>query len=637
MKEFELTRVLATAPIGRVGKERQKAMSGGMSPPESPPTTPGEPHAVEPGSSRRGGDSSAESDTPQKDVGVGRSSSDGTTPDGASHAGKLLALRESLTEKELRLLEMQQTNVALVDKNEELTARLKRERRAKADLAKLKDGAVKSKDEAAAAAELVVTKMKKLRSELKVAREATSASRAESAEYRDKWMDEKRSAAASQAAAAKAQELVQYTRDERAEARNERDTARTESANRLAEVQTLRAQLMTARREAEEAREEAKSASSRLNAVKTAANAELNAVREELEAMRRHAAEEQDERERRREEAHARTMMMMKESSDEQVKEARAQAAEARAQAAEQTRVAREAVSKAQLVAQAQSELKAKTEILLERVRETTKHAEGRASAATRHKAATREAKRQLAEARSALARAAEMKAAGPVNPAARDAVQEAFAILSGAMKQCFDHGDKSELLQQWLAGNGERKDVDGSALLAMAHRAAGALVTATTRAEEAERELEEARSDLENVRLELAATDAEHEATLAAMARETAVAGGWEDAAARAESTLAAMREELRTAKAAAAAAEERANRGKDELRMKMDRVSVWDAKKTQLNTVIARMHNRSLRSPLRMGAEAKGNVGVNGKSAPRVPGMSAERSTASRRRSLR
>ena len=70
---------------------------------------------------------------------------------------------------------MQQTNVALVDKNEELTARLKRERRAKADLAKLKDGAVKSKDEAAAAAELVVTKMKKLRSELKVAREATSA------------------------------------------------------------------------------------------------------------------------------------------------------------------------------------------------------------------------------------------------------------------------------------------------------------------------------------------------------------------------------------------------------------------------------------------------------------------------------
>ena len=287
-------------------------MSGGMSPPESPPTTPGEPHAVEPGSSRRGGDSSAESDTPQKDVGVGRSSSDGTTPDGASHAGKLLALRESLTEKELRLLEMQQTNLALADKNEELTARLKRERRAKADLAKLKDGAVKSKDEAAAAAELVVTKMNKLRSELKVAREATSASRAESAEYRDKWMDEKRSAAASQAAAAKAQELVQYTRDERAEARNERDTARTESASRLAEVQTLRAQLMTARREAEEAREEAKSASSRLNAVKTAANAELNAVREELEAMRRHAAEEQDERERRREEAHARTMMMMK-------------------------------------------------------------------------------------------------------------------------------------------------------------------------------------------------------------------------------------------------------------------------------------------------------------------------------------
>ena len=73
--------------------------------------------------------------------GDARAATDDGVPLARTHAGQLLALRESLTEKELQLLEMQQAQI----------------------------GALNARDEAMAAAEQVSSKMREMRAELKAA------------------------------------------------------------------------------------------------------------------------------------------------------------------------------------------------------------------------------------------------------------------------------------------------------------------------------------------------------------------------------------------------------------------------------------------------------------------------------------
>jgi len=513
--------------------------------------------------------------------GDARAATDDGVPLARTHAGQLLALRESLTEKELQLLEMQQAQI----------------------------GALNARDEAMAAAEQVSSKMREMRAELKAAREAAETARAESSEYREKWMEEKRASATAEAVAEKAQELVAACREERAEARNERDAARSEASDKALEAATLRGMLETASREAESIRAWSREATAKLEEEVAATKAEVSAAREAAEKSAQRAEEAKADRGQARDEAHARAMELLKKTTDERVSEAHAQVAEARAEAAEHARVAGEAVSKALAVAQVQAELKVRTAELTDRVKETQRHAEGRTAAAKRHKEAARELKRQLAEAQAALARAAAARDAPVVDPSARNAVREASSVLSGAMKRCFDAelGDDSEMLKKWLAGGGEG-DVDGSALLAVAHRVAGALLAVRTRAEDAESVAEKATNELEDLRLELTALHAERQAALAAMEREKSVASGWENAATRAESSLAAVREELRALQSSTAAADEKGNLEEDDLAAKMSRLNEWDRQKSQLDKVIQRMANRSLES-FEGGESAEGN----------------------------
>lgn len=98
--------------------------------------------------------------------------------------------------------------------------------------------------------------------------------------------------------------------------------------------------------------------------------------------------------------------------------------------------------------------------------------------------------------------------------------------------------------------------------------------MTATSRAAAAEdahgaaqEAAEEARQAVKDLRLDLAAAQAELEAVQAAAERESEVARGWEDAAARAESAWMESQQEVRAARAQAAAADERADRNKSKL----------------------------------------------------------------------
>ena len=112
----------------------------------------------------------------------------------------------------------------------------------------------------------------------------------------------------------------------------------------------------------------------------------------------------------------------------------------------------------------------------------------------------------------------------------------------------------------QWMDAGGRKDDKGASVLLAVAHRAAGALVTATSRASDAEYAAEHAMHSLEDTQLELNAVQAERDA-----------------------------------ARAAASASDERANRSNEELRDALNRLRDSDKKTQKLDEVIRRLASRS------------------------------------------
>ena len=545
---------------------------------------------------------------------------------GVADAAELLALREALSEKELQILEMRQS---MADEEEENARTLTSARKELA--AKVRESAVRAK-----------AKIRILRSELKAAREAAetereasaaeraaaASARDEMASYREKWMDEKRAAAVAEAVAEKAKEHVALAREERAEAREERDAARRETLEKTRELHALRESTEPARRESQAAIDQAQRAAARFQQVAATAEAELADARDEL---RRVARRRDDAAATRRD----RALTLLKENADERVREAITRESTAIEEAATHANIAKQAVAKAEAVALAQVELKAKTQQLIDRVAETQRHACGRADAAARHKANARELRRQLADARAAMANAAATKDLANVDPSARDAVAEASTTLADAMKQCFAVGGgedaDGETLRRWLAGitgfGGDTASVDGAALLATAQRAAGALVAATSRAAIAERAAEEAKEAVDQMCVDLDATRAERDAARAALDGERSASRGWEDAAARAESSLAASRDELSALRATIAAEDRRSALEEGDVEAKLKRLEVWDEQKSQLGDVIRRLASRTF-------GEENASAARNPKPAPRA--VRAGRATGENERAV-
>jgi hypothetical protein len=516
---------------------------------------------------------------------------------GVAVAAELLDLREALSEKELQILEMQQAHFSLAN-DEDLNA--KAQTAARKELSsKMRESAVRAK-----------AKIRVLRAELKAAREAAAAEREatgaeraagasardELATYREKWVDEKRAAAVAEAVAEKAKEHVGTAREERAEAREERDAARRDTLEKTRELSALREATEPTRRESEVALDEARRAAARFQAAATAAEAELAEARDELRRVARREGKATAT-------ANDRALTLLKQNADERVHEAITRETAAIEEAAMHASIAKEAVAKAEAVARSSVELKAKTQALIDRVTETQRHALHRTEAAARHKANARELRRQLADARTAMSTAATTRELANVDPSARDAVAEASSTLADAMKQCFAVGagedPDGETLRRWLAGitgfGGDTASVNGAALLATAQRAAGALVAATSRAAAAERAAEDANEITDAMRVELEATRAERDASCAALGREKAVSRNWEDVARRAESSLAASRDELGALRTTVADEDARAAIGQGDIEAKIKRLETWDTQKAQLGAVIQRLASRT------------------------------------------
>ena len=155
--------------------------------------------------------------------------------------------------------------------------------------------------------------------------------------------------------------------------------------------------------------------------------------------------------------------------------------------------------------------------------------------------------------------------------------VEEATAVLSAALRRCVEANVDSgaDVFKQWMITGNDDDASAASALLAVAHCAAGALVTASAKAEE----FEDA----------LAACESERDAL-------TAAAAGWEDAAVKADAACVASRQELRVVRATAAAADERADMGGTELRATQRQLRDAEEQIAKLDEVLRRMHARSL-----------------------------------------
>jgi hypothetical protein len=154
---------------------------------------------------------------------------------GAAYAGELLALRSALSEKELELLELQQAHFALAGKGEEARVKLHRALGARGDAARGMEGAVRSRDEARAAADAATEKVGKMRVELRAAREGAAAVREESAAYRVRLESEQRRVTAAERTTAKATTDASNARHERDAVRRDVTLGAAALARRLEE------------------------------------------------------------------------------------------------------------------------------------------------------------------------------------------------------------------------------------------------------------------------------------------------------------------------------------------------------------------------------------------------------------------
>ena len=113
----------------------------------------------------------------------------------ATSAGEILALRDELSEKELELLEMQQSFAELVAKHDEVKAQLKKASRSKEDSANILQSAVKLKEEAQITAKNATERADKLQ-------EAAASAKKRATHFKEKCEAEHERAAAAESAAA---------------------------------------------------------------------------------------------------------------------------------------------------------------------------------------------------------------------------------------------------------------------------------------------------------------------------------------------------------------------------------------------------------------------------------------------------
>ena len=504
----------------------------------------------------------------------------------ATSAGEILALRDELSEKELELLEMQQSFAELVAKHDEVKAQLKKASRFKEDSANILQSAVKFKEEAQITAKNATERADKLQADLKSTREAAASAKKMATHFKEKCEAEHERAAAAESAAAAL--------------RVELETFRKSATAKIAE---LNEKLESRSKESEEVLRKSAEAEARLSAelakvketaedVESKLRAELSRTRDDLalalakgkvsrESVNSKAAPAASKVEKVQPEqgqggigdSSGQLLATVQRMTREQLEAAREEVSRAYEIAKSREKEARDAREKVESLQQSHAVLKATMDQLRERVDDTKRHAETRTEAAARHKATSRNLRKQLAEVHAGLADAqAELRLSrrGETRDT-RDsgtsassnligAAEEATSVLSAALKQCFEPGSNSQLVNQWM-DVGVRKDERGaSVLLAVAHRAAGALVTATSRASDAEYAAEHAMHSLEDTQLELNAVQAERDA-----------------------------------ARAAASASDERANRSNEELRDVLNRLRDSDKKTQKLDELIRRLASRS------------------------------------------
>ena len=497
----------------------------------------------------------------------------------ATSAGEILALRDELSEKELELLEMQQSFAELVAKHDEVKAQLKKASRSKEDSANILQSAVKLKEEAQITAKNATERADKLQ-------EAAASAKKRATHFKEKCEAEHERAAAAESAAAAL--------------RVELETVRKSSTAKIAE---LNDKLESRSKESEEVLRKSAEAEARLSAelakvketaedVESKLRAELSRTRDDLalalakgkvsrESVNSKAAPAASKVEKVQPEqgqggigdSSGQLLATVQRMTREQLEAAREEVSRAYEIAKSREKEARDAREKVESLQQSHAVLKATMDQLRERVDDTKRHAETRTEAAARHKATSRNLRKQLAEVHAALANAqAELRLSrrGETRDTSDSgtsassnligAAEEATSVLSAALRQCFEPGSNSQLVNQWM-DVGVRKDETGAAvLLAVAHRAAGALVTATSRASDAEYAAEHAMHSLEDTQLELNAVQAERDA-----------------------------------ARAAASASDERANRSNEELRDALNRLRDSDKKTQKLDELIRRLASRS------------------------------------------
>ena len=481
----------------------------------------------------------------------------------ATSAGEILALRDELSEKELELLEMQQSFAELVAKHDEVKAQLKKASRSKEDSANILQSAVKLKEEAQITAKNATERADKLQADLKSTREAAASAKKMATHFKEKCEAEHERAAAAESAAAAL--------------RVELETVRKSATAKIAE---LNEELESRSKESEEVLRKSAEAEARLSAelakVKETAEDVESKLRAELSRTRDDLALALAKGKVTREsvgDSSGQLLATVQRMTREQLEAAREEVSRAYEIAKSREKEAQDAREKVESLQQSHAVLKATMDQLRERVDDTKRHAETRTEAAARHKATSRNLRKQLAEVHAALANAqAELRLSrrGETRDTSDSgtsassnligAAEEATSVLSAALRQCFEPGSNSQLVNQWM-DVGVRKDERGaSVLLAVAHRAAGALVTATSRASDAEYAAEHAKHSLEDTQLELNAVQAERDA-----------------------------------ARAAASASDERANRSNEELRDALNRLRDSDKKTQKLDELIRRLASRS------------------------------------------
>ena len=483
----------------------------------------------------------------------------------ATSAGEILALRDELSEKELELLEMQQSFAELVAKHDEVKAQLKKASRSKEDSANILQSAVKLKEEAQITAKNATERADKLQ-------EAAASAKKRATHFKEKCEAEHERAAAAESAAAALRVELETVRKSA--------TAKIAELNEELESRSKESEEVITKKDHELRLRESAEAEARLSAelakVKETAEDVESKLRAELSRTRDDLALALAKGKVTREsvgDSSGQLLATVQRMTREQLEAAREEVSRAYEIAKSREKEARDAREKVESLQQSHAVLKATMDQLRERVDDTKRHAETRTEAAARHKATSRNLRKQLAEVHAALANAqAELRLSrrGETRDTSDSgtsassnligAAEEATSVLSAALRQCFEPGSNSQLVNQWM-DVGVRKDERGaSVLLAVAHRAAGALVTATSRASDAEYAAEHAMHSLEDTQLELNAVQAERDA-----------------------------------ARAAASASDERANRSNEELRDVLNRLRDSDKKTQKLDELIRRLASRS------------------------------------------